>query len=219
MSNIEACIFDLDGVIVETSHFHFLAWRRLANEIGIDFDEQANEQLKGVSRVGSLERILEMGNKTLSPEEFEEMLGRKNGWYLEYLEDMKPSDALPGVVPFIQKLREKGIKISLASSSKNAKAIITKLDLNSLFDAIKDGNDVVHAKPDPDIFLQAASALKVAPANAIVFEDALAGIEAANAAKMRSVGIGDPSVIKDTNIVIGSFEELDYDKFIKIFEQ
>ena len=218
MKSVTACIFDLDGVIVETSHYHFLAWQRLAHEIGIDFSEKENEQLKGVSRKRSLERILAIGNKSLDDQTFHELMEKKNGWYLEYLEDLKPGDALPMVVPFLDSLREDGIKCALASSSKNAPAIIAKLGLNDYFDTLKDGNSVKIAKPNPDIFLQAAEAIDESPANCVVFEDALAGIEAARNAGMRCVGVGSPDVLHEADHIIGSFEELNLLKFKQLFD-
>ena len=218
MKSVTACIFDLDGVIVETSHYHFLAWQRLAREIGIDFSEKENEQLKGVSRKRSLERILAIGNKSLDDQTFHELMEKKNGWYLEYLEDLKPGDALPMVVPFLDSLREDGIKCALASSSKNAPAIIAKLGLNDYFDTLKDGNSVKIAKPNPDIFLQAAEAIDESPANCVVFEDALAGIEAARNAGMRCVGVGSPDVLHEADHIIGSFEELNLLKFKQLFD-
>lgn len=218
MRTVKACIFDLDGVIVETSHFHFLAWKRLAEKLEIPFSDEDNEQLKGVSRKESLDRILALGNREMDQAEKDKWMAIKNEWYLEDLEDMKPSDALPGVVDFIKSLRAQGVKISLASSSKNAKAIISKLQLNDQFDALKDGNDVKHAKPDPDIFLQAAEALGEKPENCIVFEDAIAGIEASIAADMRCVGVGDKDILTDANHVIQSFEEIDINKFSKLFD-
>lgn len=219
MADVSACIFDLDGVIVETNHYHFFAWKRLADHLGIPFTEKDNEQLKGVSRKGSLERILAMGNKKLEAQEFEDLMKLKNDWYLEYLEDMKPSDALPGVVPFISELRANGIKTALASSSKNAKRIISMLDLEDYFDALKDGTDVQRAKPDPQIFLLAADALNVNPENCVVFEDAIAGIEAARAAQMRTVGVGEVDVLSEANYVIPSFENFNFHLFKSIFDE
>ncbi len=217
MSVINACIFDLDGVIVETNHYHFLAWKRLADELDIPFTEEDNEQLKGVSRVGSLAHILKLGNRELDDAEKERLMTLKNNWYLEYLEDLRPSDALPGVVEFLHSLKANGIKTSLASSSKNARSIIAKLDLKDQFDAHKDGNDVTVAKPNPDIFLIAAEALGVKPSHCVVFEDALAGIEAAKRAGMRCVGVGDKTTLKDADYVISSFQELDLEKFRELF--
>ncbi|MEQ9232375.1 MAG: beta-phosphoglucomutase [Cyclobacteriaceae bacterium] len=219
MPSIKACIFDLDGVIVETNHYHFLAWKRLADELDIPFTEKDNEQLKGVSRVGSLAHILKLGDRELGEAEKERLMNQKNQWYLEYLEDLRPSDALPGVVDFLRSLKANGITSSIASSSKNARSIIAKLELDDLFDAHKDGNDVTIAKPNPDIFLKAAEALNEEPENCIVFEDALAGIEAAKRAGMRCVGVGDKTTLKDADYVISSFEELDLEKFSDLFHQ
>jgi beta-phosphoglucomutase len=136
---IQAVIFDLDGVIVDTAHYHFIAWKRLAKELGIDFNEEENEQLKGVSRMRSLEIILELGNLRLSQEEMERLATKKNRWFVDYINAMKPDEIFPGVKEMIQNIRSSGIKVALASSSKNADTVLNLLNIRSLFDAIVDG--------------------------------------------------------------------------------
>lgn len=188
----KACIFDLDGVIVDTAHYHFLAWKRLADELGIRFTVEDNERLKGVSRMQSMEILLGLGNVTLSQREKENLANKKNTWFVDYVERMMPEEIYPGVKALLEQLRKQGIKTGLASSSKNAKTVIQRLHIESYFDVVVDGTMVVHSKPDPEIFLLAASKLGVDSKDCVVFEDAEAGVEAALAAGMKCVGVGSP---------------------------
>lgn len=199
---IKACIFDLDGVIVDTAHYHFLAWKRLADELGVTFTLEDNERLKGVSRMKSLEIILEIGGLTLSDHTKEQMANQKNTWFVDYVDRMMPEEIFPGVRQLITDLKSRGIKVALASSSKNAKTVIQLLHLQNEFDAIVDGTMVVHSKPDPEIFLLAAHQLGVEPKLCVVFEDAEAGVKAALAAGMKCVGIGSPEQLGDANKII-----------------
>lgn len=201
---IKAFIFDLDGVIVDTAIHHYAAWKRLANQMGFEFTEQDNERLKGVSRMRSLDIVLEVGNKTASTEEKEKMAAQKNDWYLELIRKMTPADILPGAKQFVEEAKSKGYKIAIGSASKNTTTILDKVGMLQMFDAIIDGNKVSKAKPDPEVFLTAAEALGVNPDQCIVFEDAIAGIEAAKAAKMYSVGIGKSSVLTKADKVVSS---------------
>jgi beta-phosphoglucomutase len=206
---IKACIFDLDGVIVDTAHYHFLAWKRLANELGIDLTEQDNEKLKGVSRTRSLEIILELGGVTVSEHEKEKLANKKNSWFVDYVERMAPEEIFPGVRNLLHQLRSKGYKVALASSSKNAKTVINLLQIQHEFDAVVDGTMITHSKPHPEIFLLAAEKLGISPADCLVFEDAEAGVEAALAAGMKCVGIGSASQLSKANLVLattGQFE-------------
>ena len=187
---LEACIFDLDGVIVDTAQFHFLAWKKMAEKLGVDFDQKDNERLKGVSRMRSLEIILEIGKKTLSKEEKEYWAGQKNEWFLTFVHRLKPGDIFPGILDLLDALKKGGLKIGLASSSKNAGTILNLLGITSRFDAIVDGTMIVKTKPDPEIFLLAAKRLGINPVHCVVLEDAEAGVEAALAAGMKCVGIG-----------------------------
>jgi beta-phosphoglucomutase len=209
MSNIKACIFDLDGVVVDTAKYHFLAWRRLANELGFEFTEEDNERLKGVSRMDSLDILLEIGKKNFDAATKEELAAKKNAWYVEYITKMDESEILPGVKDFMKLLKKENIKISLGSVSKNAMTILNGIHLTEYFDAIIDGNKVKRAKPDPEVFLNAALELNVSPTECVVFEDATAGIEGAINAHMVSVGIGSPKILNKANKVIPGFQDID----------
>jgi len=196
-----AFIFDLDGVIVDTAKYHYLAWRNLANALGFDFTEAQNELLKGVSRVKSLEILLSIGNVELPEEKKQALLLQKNKEYLEYVYKMTADEILPGVNNLLNFLEVNEIKYALGSASKNAPLILEKVGLLSRFTAIVDGNDVTKAKPDPEVFLIGAKKLNMKPENCVVVEDAIAGVQAANAAKMISIGIGDAKVLNEADYV------------------
>ena len=204
----KAFIFDLDGVIVDTAKFHYLAWKELANDLGFDFTEEQNEQLKGVSRVASLEILLNIGNIQLTNEHKEILLKEKNEQYLIYIAKMGQDEILPGIKNLLAYLKEHEIPFSLGSASKNARLILKILDIYDLFDAIVDGNDVSTAKPDPEVFLIAAEKLNKDPHDCIVIEDAQAGVQAANNAQMMSIGIGDKEILKEASIVLNNTGEL-----------
>lgn len=210
----KAFIFDLDGVIVDTAKFHYLAWKELANELGFEFTEEQNEDLKGVSRVASLEILLNIGKIKLSNERKEELLREKNEQYLGYIAKMGQDEILPGIKNILQYLKKNEIPFSLGSASKNARLILRMLGLYELFDAVVDGNDVSSAKPDPEVFLIAAKKLNKDPHDCIVIEDAQAGIQAANNANMISIGIGDKKVLNEARFVLNDTSELTVD-FIK----
>jgi len=203
-----ACIFDLDGVIVDTAKYHYLAWKRLANSLGFDFTEHDNEQLKGVSRIESLKLILRLGNKQLGEAEFDAALVQKNGWYLEYIQQIGPEEILPGAAEFLRSVRAQGIKVALGSASKNAVLILERIQLLDQFDAIVDGNKVSKAKPDPEVFLKAAEELAVPASHCVVFEDAVAGVQAARNAGMKVVGIGSAAVLDQAHFVLPNFAGL-----------
>ncbi|WP_299521188.1 beta-phosphoglucomutase [Winogradskyella sp.] len=207
-------IFDLDGVIVDTAKYHFLAWKKLANSLDISFSEAENEQLKGVSRVKSLEKILSWGNKTISEDTFNRLMAEKNEDYLGHISKMDEDEILPDVPRVLNLLKKEKQLISLGSASKNARTILERVSLNTCFDAIVDGNDVSKAKPDPEVFLIAAKQLGIAPKNCIVFEDSIAGVEAANVANMISVGIGSEDVLGHAQHIFKDFTEIS-DEFIK----
>ncbi|MGA0041534.1 MAG: beta-phosphoglucomutase [Flavobacteriaceae bacterium] len=202
-------IFDLDGVIVDTAKYHFMAWNDLANSLGIAFSEAQNEQLKGVSRVDSLKKILDWGNITLTDQEFASRMTSKNQEYLSYIEQMNESEILPGVLNALLYIQSKGHLIGLGSASKNARLILEKVGLISHFDCIIDGTDVTRAKPDPEVFLKAAGALRLNPDHCIVFEDAAAGVQAANAANMISIGIGNEEFLFEADLVLSGMKEID----------
>jgi len=201
-------IFDLDGVIVDTAKYHYLAWKKLANNIGIDFSEAQNEHLKGVSRVRSLEKILEWGNKTLSEDQFIGLMSKKNNDYLNYIDEMDENEILPDVTKILDYLLKQEQTIALGSASKNARVILERVKLIEKFDAIVDGNDVSHAKPNPEVFLKAAMLLQMRAEDCVVFEDSVAGIQAANNAQMISVGIGEASILNEADYVFKDFTEI-----------
>jgi beta-phosphoglucomutase len=201
---IKAVIFDLDGVIVDTAHYHFIAWQRLAKELGISFTEKENERLKGVSRMRSLEIILEIGGVSLPEETKEELATKKNSWFVEYIEAIKPDEIFSGVREMLSSLRQQGFKVALASSSKNAETVLRLLQIKPLFDTVVDGTMITHSKPDPEIFLLAASKLGIEPNQCVVFEDAEAGVEAALAAGMKCVGVGSADQLGKADAIVKS---------------
>lgn len=185
---VNAFIFDLDGVITDTAEFHFQAWKRLAEEEGIEFAREDNEQLRGVSRRKSLELLL--GDKKVSEEKMQEMMDRKNGYYQDFIKQITPEDLLPGAKELLVKLKKRGYKLAVASASKNCKTVIENLEIGDIFDTISDGYSVKKTKPAPDLFLYTAEKMNEKPENCAVLEDAEAGIEAALAADMLAIGIG-----------------------------
>ena len=211
-----ACIFDLDGVIVDTARYHYLAWKRLTDDMGIVFTGKDNEQLKGVSRMASLDIILGIGGKKLSLPEKKELAALKNKWYLDYINRMSPADILPGTLQFLNELRHNHIKIALGSASRNTPLLLKRLGMQNEFDAIADGNTVENTKPDPEVFLKAAAMLGIDTGRCVVFEDAVAGVEAALKAGMVCIGIGEKSVLNDAHMVITGLYEMDLDKLIAL---
>lgn len=199
---IRACIFDLDGVIVDTAHYHFLSWKRLARELGIELTEADNEKLKGVSRLKSLEIILCIKGINLSDRDKERLANRKNEWFVDYVERMLPEEIFPSVRSLIQELKQHGMRVAVASSSKNAMTVLKRLQLEKEFEVIVDGNAIAHTKPDPEIFLTTARLMEINPVECLVFEDAEAGVEAALAAGMRCVGIGSPQQLGKAHKVL-----------------
>ncbi|MFZ9732806.1 MAG: beta-phosphoglucomutase [Schleiferiaceae bacterium] len=187
---IRGFLFDLDGVLVDTAQYHFLAWQRMASELGIHFGEAENEQLKGVSRAESLNRILAWGGQTMPETEKQRWMTLKNEWYLELVRGMPANDYLPGAHEFLVASRAAGIKVALGSASKNAPLILERLGWMPLFDALVDGNVVTASKPDPEVFLEGARRLGLQPEECVVFEDSEAGVEAARRGGMKVVGIG-----------------------------
>jgi len=200
-----ACIFDLDGVLVDTARFHYLAWKRLADQLGIHFSEEDNERLKGVSRMDSLEIILEIGKLDLSN-------GLKNEWYVNYISRMTPDEILPGSREFLQELRDAGILTAVGSASKNTPMILERVGIQNMFDAIADGNNVSKAKPDPEVFLKAAELMGIEAADCIVFEDAIAGIQAALNAGMFCIGVGSSDLLTEAHFVVKGLYELSLEK-------
>jgi beta-phosphoglucomutase len=204
----KGAIFDLDGVLVDTAKYHYLAWKKLANELGFDFTEEDNERLKGVSRVKSLEILLEIGKISATEEEKEEFAAKKNKWYVDYLNELDESALLNGTKSYLQFLKQIGISIALGSASKNAPLILNKLNITEYFDAIIDGNCVSKAKPDPEVFLLGSKALKIEPSECVVFEDSLAGIQAAKKANMKAIGVGKPENLPGADIYVNDLSDM-----------
>jgi beta-phosphoglucomutase len=195
-----------------------MAWKRLADDLGILFTKKDNERLKGVSRMASLEIILEIGGKELTLSEKEALAALKNTWYVEYISRMTPGEILPGTLEFINELKRKKIKIALGSASRNTPLILERVGMNTVFDAVADGNTIHKAKPDPEVFLKAAEMIGIEPKRCVVFEDAIAGVEAALNAGMICIGIGETNVLKNAHMVMKGLYEMDINKLI-IFEK
>ncbi len=215
---IKAFLFDLDGVIVDTAIYHYQAWRRLANELGFDISEEFNEQLKGVSRMESLDLILAEGGQTLSDERKQELATQKNEWYLEQVSRMTPEDILPGVATFFSQVRKAGLQTALGSVSKNAPLILERIGMSEVFDAVIDGNKISKGKPDPEVFTKGAAELEVQPDECVVFEDAVAGIEAGKRGGMHTVGLGSPDVLTQADMVAPSLEHLTVEQVLARFQ-
>ena len=205
---IKACIFDLDGVIVDTAKYHYLAWKRLADKLDIPFTEKDNERLKGVSRMDSLEIILEIGNRKLNNSLKQKYATLKNSWYIDYINRMIPGEILPGCLEFIGELRNAKILVAIGSASKNTPLILERVGIKGLFDAVADGNTVEKAKPDPEVFTRAAEMVGTDPGCCVVFEDAVAGVQAALNAGMKCIGVGSPEVLTEAHFVIKGLNEM-----------
>ncbi|MDR2951915.1 MAG: beta-phosphoglucomutase [Treponema sp.] len=205
---IKGAIFDLDGVLADTAKYHYLAWKRLAEELGFDFTEADNEKLKGVSRMRSLEILLETGGVSMPEAQKTQAAARKNEWYVQYLLSLDEKALLPGSMEYLLRLKGGGIHAALGSASKNAPLILERLNIASLFDAVIDGNSVSKAKPDPEVFLKGAAALGLAPEYCAVFEDSLAGIEAAKAGGMYAIGVGKPELLPGADRYVSSLQEM-----------
>lgn len=205
-----AAVFDLDGVLVDTAQFHLAAWRRIAGELGFELAGSVGESLKGVSREAALAIVIESGGIVLEPTDFAATAARKNTYYKEHLLGLDASALLAGSLEGLTWLRSHKVPIALASASRNARTILHSTGIESLFDAIVDGVAVTAAKPDPEVFLTAAGQLGLAPAECIVFEDALAGVEGAIAAGCSVIGIGDPAVLTQADLVVPDLAHLDW---------
>ncbi|MFO7869592.1 MAG: beta-phosphoglucomutase [Bacteroidales bacterium] len=210
MKKINACIFDMDGVLVSTEKYHFLAWRRLAETLGFTIDEEFNEQLKGVSRAVCIRLLLEYAGIHKSEAEKNELAQQKNEWYLEYISSIGPQDLLPGVLDFMNELQKHSIKMAVGSASKNAALLLKKLEIVHYFTAIVDGTQIEHPKPDPEVFLKGAEKMKVSPSDCVVFEDAQSGVQAAKSAGMYCVGIGDKKILSQADICVSGVHAISY---------
>lgn len=206
-TTLEGCIFDLDGVIVDTARFHFLSWNKLARNLGFEITEEDNEQLKGISRADSLDIVLKLGNYTLPQKEKLKCLISKNEYYLEYVQRLSPRDIMLGVQELLIELNEAKYKIALGSASKNARGIIDRLELTKYFHAIVDGTDVAESKPNPEVFLRGAALIHIDPSKIVIFEDAQKGIGAAHAIGSKVVGVGDPKSLSEADINIPNFKK------------
>ena len=209
---VKGCIFDLDGVIVDTAKYHYLAWKKLTSILNINFTKEDNERLKGVSRMASLDIILEIGNVVYDDKMKEEYADLKNKWYLDYINRMTPEEILPGSLEFISELKNAGIKVAIGSASRNTPLILERLAIRNLFDAVADGNIIIKAKPDPEVFITAAKMLGIPPEDCVVFEDAMAGVEAALNAGMRCVGIGSEKILTTAHYVIAGLDKMSLKK-------
>jgi beta-phosphoglucomutase len=216
MMNTAACIFDLDGVIVDTARYHFLAWKRLTEQLGINFTEDDNERLKGVSRMTSLDIILEIGNLKLDESRKMEYAALKNSWYIDYISKMTPEEILPGCLELLKELKNANIRTAIGSASKNTPMILDRIGIREFFDAVADGNVVSKAKPNPEVFIKAAEMVGVDRRKCIVFEDAVAGVQAALNAGMICVGIGSPDVLTKAHFVISGLKEMNLTKLLTI---
>lgn len=214
----EAIIFDLDGVIVDTAKYHYLAWKRLANSLGIDFSEEENENLKGVSRIQSLEYILKLGKIELDSEVKKELASKKNEWYVDLISNLDKEEILPGVESFINDLKTNDIKIGLGSASKNSIPILKSIQLFENFDFISDGNSTDKSKPDPEVFLIAASGLGVVPSAALVVEDSISGIDAAIAGNFKSLGVGKSEILIRADRVVSSLDNMTFESLINLYK-
>ncbi|MGB4661502.1 MAG: beta-phosphoglucomutase [Mobilitalea sp.] len=219
MTQIKGLLFDLDGVIVDTAKYHYLAWKELADELGITFTLEDNERLKGVSRDRSFEIILEIGNVEMELEKRKELCEKKNNLYLTYINKMTEEEILPGVNTFLQDAKQKGFLIGLGSASKNSMLILEKLKLVQIFDVIVDGMKVSKAKPDPEVFTLGASLLKLDNQECLVFEDATAGIEAAHKGGMKAVGIGSKELLPEAEINIKGFADVTITDILEAIEK
>ncbi len=208
-----AALFDLDGVIVDTAKYHYLAWKNLARQLGFDFTERDNERLKGVSRVRSLEILLDIGGVVLSEAEKERCAAQKNDEYVAFIQKMDDSEILPGARECLLALRARGVRVALGSASKNSPMILNNLKIAHLFDAVVDGNKALKAKPDPEVFLLGAEELGIKPSDCVVFEDAEAGIQAAKTAGMFAVGIGLSINLPQADLVVPGLDQFDVSIF------
>lgn len=214
--SVKGVIFDLDGVIVNTAKFHYMGWKRLADEIGVPFDETKNEKLKGLSRRDSLLALL---GYTPDEKKIDELCERKNKYYLEFVSRIDRSEMLPGALELIEEIsKNKGWKQALASSSKNARSVLKKLDIEKYFGAVVDGTETKKTKPDPELFLKAASRLELSADRVVVFEDAESGVRAAKNGGMLVVGIGDRKILHEADLIIKDLSEINIIGIEKVFK-
>lgn len=211
----KCCIFDLDGVIVETAHLHYKAWKKLADSLDITFGKKENELLKGLSRSKSLQAILALDDREIPNRKFQQLMDQKNGWYQDYIKKLTPKDILKGIPDFLDELQAMEIKLAIGSSSKNAQYILDYIKLDSTFKVVIDGTKIENSKPHPEVFLKGSEAFGIPSSDCLVFEDAVSGMEAAKAAGMKCVGVGDVENLNGADFVISSFDGLTPEKLFK----
>lgn len=215
---MHAFLFDLDGVLVDTAKYHYLAWRAVCNQLGFDLSLEDNEKLKGIDRVNSLKILLDLGGVKISQKEFEDWLVKKNDHYLSLIGKLNADDLFEGALPLFKELKKRRIKIALGSASKNARYILDKLQITSYFDFIVDGTMTTNGKPDPQVFLLGAKGCGVIPENCVVFEDAEAGIDAAITGNMKAVGIGDKGVLKEAYLIYQHIKDVNLEQVLGLFK-
>lgn len=216
---INTCIFDLDGVLVDTARYHFLAWKRLANSLGFDFSEKDNERLKGVNRMSSLKMILDWADLSKNEDEMSLLAEQKNDWYKAMISSMNSSNLLPGTEEFLQELARSNYHLAVGSASKNAESILQKTGIRHYFDVVVDGNMVSESKPNPKVFLKGAELMSVLPSTCVVFEDAQAGVEAALRADMRVVGVGESVNLMGTHDRVAGLYEMNIERLESIIKE
>ena len=214
MTELKGFIFDLDGVITDTAEYHYLGWKKLADEEGMEFDREFNEKFRGVSRMECLDLLLEANGREVTPEERKELADRKNNYYQEYLESISSENLLEGIEEILQRVKEAGYKMAIASASKNTKIVVDKLNIEDMFDTISDGYSVKNSKPAPDLFLHTAEKMELNPKECVVFEDAKAGIDAALAANMTAVGIGPEKRVGHAHYRFDTVKDIDLDQIL-----
>lgn len=212
MNEIKGFIFDLDGVLVDTAEFHYRAWKRLADEEGLPFDRQANEALRGIPRRQSLKLVLK--GKSLPENRMQELMDRKNRYYLDFIGEITRSDLLPGALELLNEIRQAGLKTAIGSASRNTRQVVERLQIGALLDAISDGDSVVNPKPAPDLFIHAAGQLHLSPHECVVVEDAAAGVQAAVEGGFRSIGLGPPERVGAAELMFPSLEGLHLNRLL-----
>ena len=209
---LKACLFDMDGVIVDSAVHYFAAWKMLADELSISFTEEDTHALKGLSRVASLDHILRMGHLHLDEKTKVKLMDQKNAWYLDLIQGMREEDILPGAKELIESLVAEGIRVGLGSSSRNAQLILDNVGLTPLFDTVVDGNHITLSKPDPEVFLKGAAALGIDPREIVVFEDAASGVKAAKTGGFFAVGVGEEEQLSEADKVVPDLSGLTVDR-------
>ena len=214
---IKGVIFDLDGVLVSTDEYHFRSWKRLCDEEGLGFfDREFNHRFRGVARMKCVEILLDAAGRTLTPEARQELADRKNRYFVESLERVTPEELLPGSREMLAELKQRGIRIAIASNSRNAKSIIERVGIGAFLETIVDGYDINNSKPHPEPFLLAATKLGLKPEECVVVEDAVAGIEAADAAGMKSLGIGEPDYLPNARVLVKNLSQITVDQLLRL---